>query len=262
MIYVYAILDASACGDEGPQIHEACHPEPERRISTARGTTTVEILRSAQDDNVTGAVALHRVDAIAAAYAEVDEAPSRSAQQVWHHEHVIEALMQRHTLLPCRFGTMFQNLADLDELLRRHAKVLASALENVRGHVELGLRVMGALPRLEPNRVPAPSSGREYLLHRMTQERQRHEAERVADEIESPLLGLCRSHTRRVLPGSGVLLAASYLVPTDGVEAFRRTIGETGDRHPHVRVLCTGPWPPYNFVPQLQNAEEPHVASV
>jgi hypothetical protein len=176
MIYVYAILDASACGDEGPQIHETCHPEPERSISTAGGTTTVEILRSAHDDNVTGAVTLHAMDCIAAAYAEVDKAPSTSAQQVWHHEQVIEALMQRHTLLPCRFGTMFPDLADLNGLLRRHAKVLGSALDNVRGHVELGLRVMGALPRLEPDRGPAPSSGREYLLHLLTHERQRHEA--------------------------------------------------------------------------------------
>lgn len=262
MIYVYAILRAAACGDEGPQSHAACHPEPERRISIRGDSTSVEILRSAQDDNVTGAVTLHLADGIAAAYAEVDEAPSISTQQVWHHEQVIETLMRRHTLLPCRFGTTFQNLAALDDVLRRHAKVLGSALDRVRGHVELGLRVVGAIPRVEPDRIPAPSSGREYLLHRVTQERERNEAERLADEIESPLLSLCRDQMRRVLPASGTLLTASYLVPSDEVESFRRAVDETGDRHPEFRLLCTGPWPPYNFVPKLQNAEEPHVASV
>jgi len=190
---------------------------------------------------------------VEAAYREVDGVPIASPEEVWRHERVIEWLMRSHTLLPCRFGTVFPGREELERVLARHKDTLAAALDRVRGHVELGLRVMGSLPQGEPDEERPAVSGRDYLLNRQRRERQRGAAERLADEIELPLGTLCRCQTRRILPAPGVLFTGAYLLPNNQLDPFRRAVQELGSGRRQFRLLCTGPWPPYHFVPNLQS---------
>src|SRR5688500_2308980 len=65
-----------------------------------------------------------------------------SAENLWQHEAVVEAVMRRcEAVLPVRFGMTFGDEAGLDEVVARHASVLATGLERVRGCVEMGVRV-------------------------------------------------------------------------------------------------------------------------
>ena len=47
---------------------------------------------------------------------------------------------------------------------------------------------------------------------------------------------------------SFVGLNAAYLVERAQVAAFRGTVSALAAEHPTLQFLCTGPWPPYNFV--------------
>jgi hypothetical protein len=53
-----------------------------------------------------------------------------------------------------------------------------------------------------------------------------------------------------------MLMVAAYLVPRDRTESFRTRVQELGAAHPTLRLLCTGPWPPYHFVPPLVGTRE------
>ena len=43
------------------------------------------------------------------------------------------------------------------------------------------------------------------------------------------------------------LLRAAYLVDRDGSAGFAAAVATHQRAHPHLRLLCTGPWPPYSF---------------
>jgi hypothetical protein len=45
----------------------------------------------------------------------------------------------------------------------------------------------------------------------------------------------------------GELLRAAYLVDREAVASFSARVQEIQDGNPHLRITCTGPWPPYSF---------------
>jgi hypothetical protein len=43
------------------------------------------------------------------------------------------------------------------------------------------------------------------------------------------------------------MLRAAYLVDRGAVPDFVESVGAMQEENPHLRLLCTGPWPPYSF---------------
>ena len=201
-------------------------------------------------------------EGVAAVYsATTVGAPRPTPENVWRHEQVAEHLMAAGAVLPTRFGTVLQREDELDDLLRRSHARIADGLGRVRGCVELGVRVLAPpadeVAHAHASAPPAtqPTSGRDYLLARMREERARRESEARAEEVATRLHDLLRAAasdaTLRVLPTPRFLMTGAYLVPRERVEDFRRRVGDAGAINPGLRLLCTGPWPPYHFVPEL-----------
>lgn len=185
-----------------------------------------------------------------------------SETNLWRHEAVVEALMADRTVLPVRFGTVLAGDAAVQTaLVTHHADFLAN-LQRVRGRVELGVRVLwdgdqGATaggPRLATTRARQPSqeSGRTYMLARLEEERRtrarRQQAENLTAGLYATLRRLAVESTHRVLLTPRLLLTAAFLVEREQVAAFQRETERLAADHPALRFLCTGPWPPYNFV--------------
>lgn len=208
-------------------------------------------------------LAVEVAGSVAAVYSVHDcPAPRPTADHVWRHEQVIEHLMTDHAVLPARFGTTFGDDGKLAALLETHHDRLLAGLKRVRGHVELGLRVLWkpSEVRADGPAEPAGQTGHAYMKARMAEEQRRRveqrRAERLADELDAPLVGLSSERTRRVLARPEVPLTAAYLVPRAHLDAFRREVQRLVVARPDVRVLCTGPWPPYHFVPPLVDPAE------
>jgi hypothetical protein len=172
---------------------------------------------------------------------------------------VVEAIMAQSALLPARFGTTFTDEAALDEVLARNHAALAAGLDHVAGCVELGVRALwrGASDIAESSRDAV--SGRGYMQARLAIERERQamkrRAEDVADRVHAQLVDLAKDSARRVLVTPDMPLTAAYLVSRDQVDAFARRVEAAGAAQSDVRLLCTGPWPPYHFTPALPHAE-------
>jgi hypothetical protein len=238
MIYVYALLAAGSAA-------------PTTRGEPGLEGCAVELLA---ERGVVAAISRHATPHV---HANVDN--------LWQHERVIEAMMQTHALLPARFGTIFPDDDRLRRVLLQHHDAIVAGLERVDGCVELGVRVSGRIPTDAPQPVsvpPAETSGRAYMLARAAEERRRRDAEARATELSStvhePLMQLARDGVLRPLLTQDLLLSAAYLVERDGVDAFREQIAALVRSHPSVRILCTGPWPPYHFVPPLGPVEGEH----
>jgi Gas vesicle synthesis protein GvpL/GvpF len=145
-----------------------------------------------------------------------------SPEALWRHEEIVEALMEDRDLLPVRYGARFADeRAAAGVVQRRHADLVA-ALDRVRGAVELSLRVIDAGAATEED-------GARHAIH-------------------EPLAELSRESARRALRAPSELLRSAYLVDREAVRPFADRVGRLQDAHPDLRLLCTGPWPPYSFV--------------
>lgn len=172
---------------------------------------------------------------------------------LWQHETVVEALMTDHSVLPVRFGTILPDeSAALAKLTTRYDEFIAG-LNCVRGHVELGLRVLqdDVPPTSDQRPTPVSASGRDYMLAQLEEQREFDKrsdgATALAEDIHASLARLAAESIRRTLVTPRLLLTGAYLVKRERVEAFRQETEMLSSANPGVRLLCTGPWPPYNF---------------
>lgn len=180
------------------------------------------------------------------------------------HDDVLAHAVGRTTVVPFRFGAIYESEERVREMLDRR-RDLVDALTRLAGTVELGVTAY-----LDPERFrerlaserglgeEAERSGRAYL--------QRRQLERELDEALASFSAqagramhdrlAARTRDARANPlrpstgdGREMVLNGAYLVSTDEQDDFRAAVAELGERYgcDAVSVEVTGPWPPYNF---------------
>jgi hypothetical protein len=163
-----------------------------------------------------------------------------SPEVLWRHEEVVESLMEQCDLLPVRYGTRVEDESAAERVLADRRTELVNALERVRGAVELSVRIFS---EDAGDDVP-PAQGADYLRWRARRERARLKARAC---VHQPLVLMARDSMEHVPSDAHELLREAYLVERDDVDAFVRRVAEVEAANPRMRLLCTGPWPPYSF---------------
>jgi Gas vesicle synthesis protein GvpL/GvpF len=181
------------------------------------------------------------------------------------HEEVLQAVAAIAPVVPLRFGTIYDDLADVERLLDTRGPSFESVLERVRGCVELGVKAWA-----EPSRLAAAiaghepageePSGRAYLQRRQREQRLAAEvaarSAELAEDAHRRLLaaavdGVASRPQSRELSGRDepMILNGAYLVAT-GDDALRAEVERLAVEHEPLGVTyeVTGPWPPHNFV--------------
>ena len=194
---------------------------------------------------------------------EVESAPRADLARIRAHDRVIRAAMELGTTpVPIRFGQVVEDERALERhLLETDYRPL---LERVAGTVEFGIRIVdpeAAPPGSVERSIPvsegaspsgsAPGSGAAYLkaLAARLHEGEARQARSLdaAREIDTGLARWVReSRIEGTDQPAGALVA--HLVQTDGAAAYDARARELGDRYPPLRIVVTGPWPPYSFV--------------
>jgi Gas vesicle synthesis protein GvpL/GvpF len=155
---------------------------------------------------------------------------------LWRHEELVEALMEQRDLLPVRFGTLVPDEEAAARAVAERREELVTALERVRGAVELAVRAQPREPeQAQPQRG---ETGRDYMRAKA----RRTQAARLLHE---PLAFLARDS---VVHTSPELLRAAYLVDREALDGFVSLVRRLQAAHPSLSVVCTGPWPPFSFV--------------
>jgi hypothetical protein len=237
MIYVYAIVD-----------------RPDLPVPVVNGLEDVPI-----------GLLSHRDIAAVTSLLSTGEVSTTEAN-LWRHEAVMDALMAGRALLPVRFGTV---LADgVENVLGAHYDSFVARLDRVRGHVELALRVFWGDPgtadtqEAHGSTARGISSGQDYVAARLSEYREREKnrtrAEECVGTIHSALSGMAARGTHRCLPSPRVLMTASYLVKSGEVTSFQRELEDLRVSHPTLRLVCTGPWPPFTFCAEEECDNDNH----
>lgn len=201
-----------------------------------------------------------RVDGINAVISRCEAvSDTPDTETLWKHESVIEALMKNQCVLPVRYGVYFDDLKELQHFIHKQKVSLLADLDRLEGCVEISLRVINPTQKkntTHEQKVPEYKSkegnGSTYLKNRLAQMNSQHQEQKRIKEwadgvhirlLENALEGNIQVHAHSLLMTSG-----AYLVRKNELFAFQQQIGHMREIHKEYKFLCTGPWPPYNFV--------------
>ena len=188
-----------------------------------------------------------------AAEAEVEP----TVENVWRYEQVLAGLMERHAVLPMRFGTVCEP-DRLASVLEARRESLSATLDRVRGKVEIAIRLSDAPSAVRDPIARSPGAGRigrpgtAYLMARMGD---CHEGEAMGDRAR-PAVREIRDRLNRLSVETvwdepaepRAPIKASCLIWRDSLSDFVQAVQALAARHRDVTVSCTGPWAPYSFV--------------
>lgn len=191
---------------------------------------------------------------IVALVGELRRAPKPTMTNLRRYATVIEkAAAQTPAILPVRFGT---GMADLDEVmfvLQSRQDALRRRLRAVRGRSQMTIRVVlekSLLSGSDPGDNPLPGSdpvdrstqGTQYLQQR---------AIAVARAREIPGFAPIRAEVKRWVKDERVekragVATVNHLIPRSSVNVYRAAVERAAERA-GLRVMVTGPFPPYAF---------------
>jgi hypothetical protein len=222
-------------------------------------------------------VTILREDALAAVTSQVpldefDEARLREhlADMAWveatarAHESVLDRVCEQAAVIPMRMCTVYRTEGGVREMLHREADALLDALDHLRGKAEWGAKAFISLDDDgEDHEAGAgASSGAAYMERKRTQHERRRSALEMAEEavaiIHERLSDVAADAQTIPLQrpeASGhsgeMILNGVYLVADDALERFHDEVGALqAEFTSHgIELVCTGPWPAYNFVP-------------
>jgi hypothetical protein len=171
------------------------------------------------------------------------------------HNAVVEAAMNRDvTPVPLRFGQRLDSPDAVRELMARERERWTGLLLLFRGALEVGLRVIDPARETTARLVHSPpaESGREYLeqvARRRARERGAiEEAERVASQVRQVLGPLFLREAVEPLRTPHGIASIAHLVEYVKLDEYRSRIARLRRSLPALRLLASGPWPPYSFV--------------
>jgi hypothetical protein len=182
---------------------------------------------------------------LAAVVGEVARAPRASIAAFRRHDAVVRELACRFpAVLPMRFGNCLGGIEELRLALEARGVALRSALQCVRGRVQMTLRGVddGYVPQAWPPVGAQRTSGRVYLRARMLSTARTNEVHSLA-----PLLPAASQWVRaeRIERRAGIA-SVHHLIPRGCVAAYARAMHRTAEAE-GVRMTLTGPFPPYAF---------------
>lgn len=257
-VYVYGVTPGDAQAPDG--------------VAGVDPTYPVELVRDGGLAAIASRVDLAEFgeDALAERAVELDWVAPRALA----HEEVLErALRDGRSLLPFRFGTIYLDTEQVGALLRERSNELSSGLERVRDRLELGVRgaldqarAEAALLQTDPElaslaaELAGASSGAAYMRRKQLEREVASAVRRVAAELAAVVherLATVAVEARSNQPreredGLLPILNGAYLVERDGREAFEAEVERLVAEHAREGLVLepTGPWPPYNFVPE------------
>jgi hypothetical protein len=181
------------------------------------------------------------------------------------HDEVLAAGIGRTTVVPFRFGAIYESEDHVRAMLAER-RDLADSLARLADAVELGVNVYVDRERLRARLAAERAagnaeegSGRAYMERRgLERELDSAVGSFAVDVAQEAHEGLAASvkdaRVNPVRPSAGrgrgeMVLNGAYLVSTACEEAFRATVAELQADYADKGVAfeLTGPWPPYNF---------------
>jgi gas vesicle protein GvpL/GvpF len=175
------------------------------------------------------------------------------------HARVISDCFQHSTVLPFRFGTVFNDDEALRKSIRSNQRQFLGNIDKLRGKTEMHLKIFvddcctKEIERHLP--VSTDSVGREYLSNlrenaTRTRERQTR-ARAVSFQMHRLFLPLDEEVSCRLTENGKMVLDIAHLIDRKCIERYQNKFASTSAMMKECQMQLSGPWPPYHFVHRL-----------
>lgn len=186
-----------------------------------------------------------------------EHAPGGKLDQraVIEHAHVISECFRTTTVLPFRFGTVFDNEDALRRAVRANHKTFLETVSRLRGKSEMHVKVMlrDESPALVDVELPAVV-GAEYLTRlrqKAAREReQQTKARAVSLQVHKLFNPLDEDISCKKVDSGAIVLDIAHLIDSSAVEKYQNRCSTVARQLREYEVSISGPWPPYHFMPE------------
>jgi hypothetical protein len=181
------------------------------------------------------------------------------------HARVIADCFQHSTVLPFRFGTVFNDDESLRKSIRSNQRQFQGNIDKLRGKTEMHLKIFVedcCGREIEHHLVPVERVGREYLTNlRESASRQRERQTRaraVSFQMHRLFMPLDEEVSCRLTESGKMVLDIAHLIDRKHVERYQNKFSSTSAIMRECQMQVSGPWPPYHFVHRLTRGTHPH----
>ena len=175
---------------------------------------------------------------------------------VLEHARVVSACFRLSTVLPFRFGTIFDTEEALRQAVRSNRRTFGESVAKLRGKAEMRLKLVvrdGSL-REAMTDIELPNTvGGDYLAKlrvKASRERERQtKARALSVQVHKLFNPLEEEVSCKKVDADGMLLDIAHLIDSKSIEKYQNRYTTAAKQLKNCELVISGPWPPYHFMP-------------
>ncbi len=182
------------------------------------------------------------------------ETSTLNQQSALDHARVIGECFKLGTVLPFKFGTVFDSDEALRRAVRSNRRHFQASVEQLRGKAEMHLKLVvrdGSLRGVVGETLPA-KVGIEYLARlreRAALDRDRQsKAKTLSVQVHRLFNPLAEEVSCKKVDSGGIVLDIAHLVDSKQVEKYQNRYVSAARQLKNCELAISGPWPPYHFL--------------
>lgn len=185
---------------------------------------------------------------------ELSPTSNLNQEAIMAHARVVSECFRTMTVLPIRFGTIF----DCDEALRRavrtNRKTFLESVARLRGKAEMHFKIQLNDITLEEGGPELPSSAGEEYLRKLREQASRvrerqTKARALSMQVHKLFAPLEEDIICKRTDTGGMMIDFAHLIDTQSIAKYQNRYTAATRHFKDCKVSITGPWPPYHFMP-------------
>jgi hypothetical protein len=177
-------------------------------------------------------------------------------KSVLAHARVVSSCFRHGTVLPFRFGTIFDTDEALRQAVRTNRRAFGRSVARLRGKAEMHLKLVvrdGSLRDALTDIVLPDTVGGEYLIklrEKASRERERQtKARALSVQVHKMFNPLEEEVSCKRMNTDGMLIDIAHLIDSKSVEKYQNRYSSAAKQLKNCQISVSGPWPPYHFLP-------------
>jgi hypothetical protein len=188
---------------------------------------------------------------------EYDRATAKMDEKnVLEHARVVSVCFRANTVLPFRFGTIFDSDDALRQAVRANRRAFGVSVAKLRGKSEMHIKLIvrdGSL-REAMTEIQLPDTvGGEYLSklrEKASRDRERQtKARALSVQVHKLFNPLEEEISCKKVAADGMLIDIAHLIDSKSVEKYQNRYNTAAKQLKNCELAISGPWPPYHFLP-------------
>ncbi len=175
---------------------------------------------------------------------------------VLEHARVVSVCFRSGTVLPFRFGTIFDTDEALRQAVRTNRRTFGVSVAKLRGKAEMHLKVMvrdGSLRDVVAEVQIPDTVGGDYLMklrEKASRDRERQtKARALSVQVHRMFNPLEEEVSCKRVNTDGMVIDIAHLIDSKSIEKYQNRYSSAAKQLKNCEIAISGPWPPYHFLP-------------